>query len=44
MPVFDYSLDYDGIDFRTHLERDRGGRGEQRVLLVKPYKSGILPH
>jgi hypothetical protein len=41
---FDYSLDFDAIDFRKHPERYRIGRGEQGVLLVEPYKSEILPH
>jgi hypothetical protein len=40
---FDYSLDYDKIDFRKHPELYRVGRGEQGVLLVEPYKSEILP-
>jgi hypothetical protein len=41
---FDYSLDFDHIDFREHPEFYRIGRGEQGVLLVEPYKSEILPH
>ncbi|SFC65993.1 protein of unknown function [Bacillus sp. OV322] len=41
---FDYSLDYDSIDFRKHPELYRVGRGEQGVLMVEPYKSEILPH
>jgi hypothetical protein len=40
---FDYSLDYDAIDFRKQPELYRVGRGEQGVLLVEPYKSEILP-
>ncbi|MCR8848771.1 DUF4385 domain-containing protein [Rossellomorea sp. SC111] len=40
---FDYELDFDSIDFRKHPEKYRVGRGEQGVLLVKPYKSEILP-
>jgi hypothetical protein len=42
--TFDYSLDFENIDFRKHPERYRIGRGEQGVLLVEPYKSEILPH
>jgi len=41
---FDYSLDFDRIDFRRHPELYRVGIGEQGVLLVEPYKSEILPH
>ncbi len=42
--AFDYSLDFDQIDFRKNPEKYRVGRGEQGVLLVQPYKSEILPH
>lgn len=42
--TFDYSLDFDRIDFREHPELYRIGKGEQGVLLVEPYKSEILPH
>ena len=42
--TFDYSLDFERIDFREHPELYRIGRGEQGVLLVEPYKSEILPH
>jgi len=41
---FDYSLDFDRIDFRAQPELYRVGRGEQGVLLVEPYKSELLPH
>jgi hypothetical protein len=41
---FDYSLDFAEINFRTHPEFYRVGKGEQGVLLVEPYKSEILPH
>ena len=41
---FDYSLDFENIDFREHPELYRVGKGEQGVLLVEPYKSEILPH
>ena len=42
--TFDYSLDFNRIDFRKHPELYRVGKGEQGVLLVEPYKSEILPH
>jgi hypothetical protein len=42
--TFDYSLDFENIDFRKHPELYRIGKGEQGVLLVEPYKSEILPH
>lgn len=41
---FDYSQDFENIDFRQHPEHYRIGRGEQGVLLVEPYKSELLPH
>ncbi|WML50612.1 DUF4385 domain-containing protein [Neobacillus sp. PS3-34] len=41
---FDYSLDFDHLDFRKHPELYRVGRGEQGVLLVEPYKSEILKY
>ncbi len=41
---FDYTLDFDRIDFRAQPELYRIGKGEQGVLLVEPYKSEILPH
>ncbi|WP_175990373.1 DUF4385 domain-containing protein [Bacillus sp. Marseille-Q1617] len=41
---FDYSLDFDSVDFRENPELYRVGRGEQGVLLVEPYKSEILLH
>lgn len=41
MKEFDYTLDYDTIDFRENPELYRIGRGEQGVLLVEPYKSDI---
>lgn len=44
MKEFDYSLDYDTIDFRKNPELYRIGRGEQGVLLVEPYKSEICKH
>ena len=42
--TFDYSINFDKIDFRKHPELYRVGEGEQGVLLVEPYKSEILPH
>jgi hypothetical protein len=42
--AFDYTLDFDKIDFRENPEQYRVGRGEQGVLLVEPYKSEILPY
>lgn len=41
---FDYSLDYDHINFREQPHLYRVGKGEQGVLLVEPYKSELLPH
>lgn len=41
---FDYSLDFEKINFRKRPELYRIGRGEQGVLSVEPYKSEILPH
>jgi hypothetical protein len=41
---FDYTLDFDQLDFREHPELYRVGRGEQGVLLVEPYKGELLPH
>jgi len=41
---FNYSQDFDRIDFRNQPELYQIGRGEQGVLLVEPYKSEILPH
>lgn len=42
--TFDYSLDFDHIDFRKQPELYRVGKGEQGVLLIEPYKSEILPY
>ncbi|OUL36812.1 hypothetical protein BV372_05430 [Nostoc sp. T09] len=41
---FDYSLDFQNLNFRQHPELYRVGKGEQGVLLVEPYKSEILPY
>ncbi|EAY1189079.1 DUF4385 domain-containing protein [Salmonella enterica subsp. diarizonae] len=40
---FNYQQDFSSIDFRQQPELYQVGRGEQGVLLVEPYKSGILP-
>ncbi|KOO47640.1 DUF4385 domain-containing protein [Priestia koreensis] len=42
--AFDYSLNFDEINFRKNPEKYRVGRGEQGVLLVEPYKKEILPY
>lgn len=42
--IFDYSLNFEALNFREHPELYRIGKGEQGVLLVEPYKSEILPH
>lgn len=44
MQPFDYTLDFDTINFRDRPELYRIGKGEQGVLLVELYKSEILPH
>jgi Domain of unknown function (DUF4385) len=44
MKKFDYSLDFEKVDFRQCPELYRMGRGEQGVLLVQPYKNEILPY
>jgi hypothetical protein len=44
MQDFDYSLDFQAINFRQQPELYQIGRGEQGVLLVEPYKSEILPY
>jgi hypothetical protein len=46
MKEFDYSLDYENLDFTNPEIRKlyRIGRGEQGVLLVEPYKSLICAH
>ncbi len=40
---FDFSLDFEKINFRKRPKLYRIGRGEEGVLLVEPYKSEILP-
>ena len=43
MKEFDYELDYKNIDFKDQRNRKlyRIGRGEQGVLLVRPYTNDI---
>lgn len=42
--TFNYSIDFDKINFRKQPEKYRVGKGEQGVMKVEPYKSEILPH
>ena len=46
MKEFDYGLDYKNIDFTVEENRKlyRIGRGEQGVLLVRPYTNIICNH
>ena len=46
MKEFDYDLDYKEIDFSIEENRQlyRIGRGEQGVLLVRPYTNDICAH
>ena len=46
MKEFDYGLDYKTIDFTVEENRKlyRIGRGEQGVLLVRPYTDDICAH
>ena len=44
MIEFDYNLDYKNILFRPNDNRYRIGRGEQGVLLVRPYTDVICKH
>ena len=46
MKEFDYDLDYKTIDFSVEENRKlyRIGRGEQGVLLVRPYTNDICAH
>ena len=46
MKEFDYGLDYKTIDFTVEENRKlyRIGRGEQGVLLVRPYTNDICSH
>ena len=46
MKEFDYDLDYKALDFSVEENRNlyRIGRGEQGVLLVRPYTNTICAH
>ena len=46
MKEFDYALDYKVLDFTDAETRQlyRIGRGEQGVLLVRPYTNDICAH
>ncbi len=46
MKEFDYGLDYKALDFSVEENRNlyRIGRGEQGVLLVRPYTNTICAH
>ena len=44
MIEFDYSLDYKNTLFKKNDKRYRIGRGEQGVLLVRPYTNDICKH
>ena len=44
MREFDYKLDYKNTLFRPNDNRYRIGRGEQGVLLVRPYTDDICKH
>ena len=46
MKEFNYELDYKNIDFKDERNRKlyRIGRGEQGVLLVRPYTHDICPY
>ena len=44
MKEFDYKLDYKNTVFRPNDTRYRIGRGEQGVLLVRPYTDNICKH
>ena len=46
MKEFDYELNYKAIDFKVEGNRKlyRIGRGEQGVLLVRPYTNDICAH
>ena len=46
MKEFDYGLDYKSLDFTDEETRElyRIGRGEQGVLLARPYTNDICAH
>lgn len=41
--AFNYDLDYKNLDLRKAFYLYRVGKGEQGVLLVRPYRDEILP-
>ena len=41
---FNYDLDYKKLNLRRDFHLYRVGKGEQGVLLVRPYKEEILPY
>lgn len=41
---YNYDYDYDNIIFKKNDPRYRIGRGEQGVLLVRPYKDNLLKY
>ena len=43
MTVFNYEIDYEKTLFTKNDPRYKIGRGEQGVLLVRPYKDKLLP-
>ena len=44
MIEFDYNLNYKRLKFKPNDSRYRIGRGEQGVLLVRPYTNDICKH
>ena len=44
MIEFDYNLNYKKLQFEPNDKRYRIGRGEQGVLLVRPYTDDICTH
>ena len=44
MKEFDYNIDYKNTLFKPNDTRYRIGRGEQGVLLVRPYTDDICKH
>ena len=44
MKEFDYNLNYKRLKFKPNDKRYRIGRGEQGVLLVRPYTDDICKY
>ena len=44
MIEFDYDLNYKRLKFKPNDSRYRIGRGEQGVLLIRPYTNDICKH